>query len=318
MFQKATCSIALIMLLAVILSACGGEPAETVVPNETETPVLPTTAPTVDIRRYSQLDLSGGDPQQGLNVAIAFQCKGCHDSVRPQKGPRFAATDDLPPILERGAMRIADPSYEGQASSDLEYLLESIFVSEAYSVPGEWSVDMPTDYAERIEDEELIHLMAWLETFSEQTSEQTAVPPTAPPADTTSAIDLAMDLPAGDPLVGELVALNYRCTGCHENTVYPDEEGPEFSATADRPSILERSEQRITDPDYTGHATSGQEYLVESIIDPNAYLVPGDFRKVMPATFHEELTAQDLADLLAWMATFSEGAEPGTTSDVSE
>jgi hypothetical protein len=82
-----------------------------------------------------------------------------------EKAPRFTASEDLPPILERGEVRIADPAYEGQAATNLDYILESIFIPEAYQAPGEWAVTMPDDFAQRIEAEELAHLMAWLGTF---------------------------------------------------------------------------------------------------------------------------------------------------------
>jgi hypothetical protein len=111
------------------------------------------------------MDLGGGDSGQGLNVAIAFQCKGCHDGTRTEKGPRFTAAEGLPPIMARGEMRIAESAYEGQAASNLDYILESIFIPEAHMVPGEWAVTMPVDFAGRIDEEELVHLLAWLETF---------------------------------------------------------------------------------------------------------------------------------------------------------
>jgi hypothetical protein len=143
---------------------------------------------------------------------------------------------------------------------------------------------------------ELADILAWLERFGEVDDM----------AGSEKTIDLKMDLPEGDAQVGELTALNYRCTGCHDNQSFPNENGPEFAATDDLLPILERAELRLTDPAYQGSATTGQEYLVESILYPEAYMLPGDWLETMPDTFHEELTAQDLADLLAWMETFSE------------
>ena len=154
-------------ILGAILAACGSASSAIDAPTATPWPTIPPTAvvPTPDIGAYSQMDLSGGDAGQGLNVAIAFDCKGCHDGTRTERGPRFAATADLPPILERGERRIADPAYAGQAATNLEYILESIFIPTAHMAPGEWAVEMPDDYDGRIEVEELAHLLAWLETF---------------------------------------------------------------------------------------------------------------------------------------------------------
>ncbi|MFN2125190.1 MAG: hypothetical protein ACK2UP_16965, partial [Candidatus Promineifilaceae bacterium] len=132
----------------------------------------------------------------------------------------------------------------------------------------------------------------------------TALPPTAttvPATDTPPPIAtpaqqnekaLETALPEGDPLLGELTALNYRCTGCHDNSVYPNENGPEFAAGEELPPILERAQLRLSDPAYNGGATTGQEYLVESILNPEIYVVSGDWLETMPVTFHEDLTAQ--------------------------
>ena len=128
------------------------------------------------------MDLVGGDPQLGLNIAIAYQCQLCHYGTHEEKGPRFAAVDGLPPILQRGELRIADPAYEGQAAANLDYVLESIFIPEAYLAPGKWAVTKPDDFSERIEKEELVHLLAWMETFSAVDDEPTATPlPTGTP-----------------------------------------------------------------------------------------------------------------------------------------
>jgi cytochrome c2 len=162
----------LAVFLALFLAACGGVSAAENQPTATDVPPeavpSPTAEPTPDISAYLQMELSEGDEKLGQNVAIAFRCQGCHNSAsRPQRGPRFAAVDDLPPIMERGEMRIADPAYGGQAATNLAYVLESIFNPHAYTAPGEWRLEMDDDFAGRIEDEELVNLIAWLETFSE-------------------------------------------------------------------------------------------------------------------------------------------------------
>jgi hypothetical protein len=112
------------------------------------------------------MDLSGGDPQKGLTAASIYNCRGCHDGVREEKAPRFTAADDMPYILERGEMRIADVAYNGQAKTNYEYILESIFIPQAYVVPGEWTGTMPDNFTERIEEEDLAHLLAWMGTFN--------------------------------------------------------------------------------------------------------------------------------------------------------
>ena len=67
----------------------------------------------------------------------------------------------------------------------------------------------------------------------------------------------------------------------------------------------------IVGPPITGIATraetrvagqSAYEYLVESIMDPSAYLVPG-FDDLMPKTWGRTLTGEELDALVAFMLT---------------
>ena len=71
------------------------------------------------------------------------------------------------------------------------------------------------------------------------------------------------------------------------------------------PSIPERRSSA-----YSGMATNVQEYLIESIVDPLVYIAPGDWlvEDLMGGggkfgDFDQALTAQNVADLIAWMYT---------------
>jgi hypothetical protein len=110
------------------------------------------------------MDFSEGDPLRGRNRAVSNRCYGCH--VDPGKyGPLFAATNELPGIVERGEFRIADPAYKGNATTNQEYILESIFLPEVYLVPGEWEEAMPTTFHLRLSGEDLANIIAWMKTI---------------------------------------------------------------------------------------------------------------------------------------------------------
>lgn len=51
---------------------------------------------------------------------------------------------------------------------------------------------------------------------------------------------------------------------------------------------------------------SAEEYLHESIVEPNAYIVEGFDSGVMYQTYGEELSEQDINDLVAYMLTLTE------------
>jgi hypothetical protein len=85
--------------------------------------------------------------------------------VKNQKGPNFEAEEGLPRIVERGDVRIADSAYAGRASTNQEYILESILLPEIYVVSGDWEAQMEKYLRNRITEQELADILAWLDTF---------------------------------------------------------------------------------------------------------------------------------------------------------
>jgi mono/diheme cytochrome c family protein len=60
---------------------------------------------------------------------------------------------------------------------------------------------------------------------------------------------------------------------------------------------------RLALPEFSGWTV--EKYLIDGIIYPNDYVVPGYASGVMPATYGDQLSAQDLADILAYLKTYS-------------
>jgi hypothetical protein len=122
----------------------------------------PTATPFPEIEL--NMELPDGDPEKGYLTAVRYRCYGCHVEDA-EYGPLFAASDELPNILERGEVRIADPEYQGRAASNYEYFIESILLPEAYFVAGEWPEAMSIYNISIIEDQELADILAWMETL---------------------------------------------------------------------------------------------------------------------------------------------------------
>ena len=113
--------------------------------------------------------------------------------------------------------------------------------------------------------------------------------------------DINVELPEGDPAAGEVLATQtLECAACHELT----EVGPAWAAADGLPGLGRRGEIRIGQDDYTGNATSADEYLIESVIQTNVFVIEGYEPSVMPTNFGERVTLQDMADLLAYMNSF--------------
>ena len=116
----------------------------------------------------------------------------------------------------------------------------------------------------------------------------TAVPPTATtaPANEEPSNDVT-----GDPTAGQQVFQSSKpiaCSVCHSldgiDGLGPSQQG-----------IASRAGTRVS-------GLSAVEYIRESIIDPMAYLVEG-FSPVMPLDFSEQLTTQQIDDVIAYLLT---------------
>ena len=61
--------------------------------------------------------------------------------------------------------------------------------------------------------------------------------------------------------------------------------------------------------DYQGSADSVEAYIRESIVEPSAYLYPGEMYSAggtsfMPTTYADSLTPEQLDHLIAYLASF--------------
>ena len=59
--------------------------------------------------------------------------------------------------------------------------------------------------------------------------------------------------------------------------------------------------QRLADPSYHGTARTVQEYIVESVVDPAAFVVPGYPDRTMPAWYGTKLSALALQKIAEYL-----------------
>ena len=116
--------------------------------------------------------------------------------------------------------------------------------------------------------------------------------------DDVDAIMLKLDEVYGDPFRGQalyngsegaLGGIALGCAGCHEN---------EASAPLTAGTWTRADDIRLGLPAFEGYTV--RKYLVESIIQPGAYLAP-DYADLMPAFYGSQLTIEQLADLVAYL-----------------
>lgn len=123
---------------------------------------------------------------------------------------------------------------------------------------------------------------------------------TPPASVTTSSASTRGDAANGAKLFAQLP-----CSSCHDVTKpFPGGVvGPNLG------NIATEAERIVKSPDYLGKAQDAAGYVRESIVDPNAYIVPGDVfhtedgQSVMPKDFGTSLTPPQIDDLIAYLLT---------------
>jgi nitric oxide reductase subunit C len=95
------------------------------------------------------------------------------------------------------------------------------------------------------------------------------------------------------------------CTACHATRPDVTLAGPSLAGIATRAALI------VDDPAYTGAGTTAEEYILESIVQPSEYLVPGanfatggsEGLSLMPADYETRLDEEQLGYLVAYLMT---------------
>ncbi len=100
--------------------------------------------------------------------------------------------------------------------------------------------------------------------------------------------DLAAALASADPTQGTNIATANGCIGCHSLDPAATMTGPTWHNVGDHAIIRVAGE-------------SPAEYIHQSIVNPAAFVVPDYPAGIMPATYGDQLSTQELADLIAYL-----------------
>ncbi|MFZ5877000.1 MAG: nitric oxide reductase [Nitrospirota bacterium] len=267
------------------------------------------------------------------------QCPLCHGF---QKGALSERAPNLSGIPMRAAERIKDARYlkpdsvktesfagSGRATSAIEYIAEShacpnCFIVAGYGVKGSNDRESPMPEIHKgaigLTIDEMIAVDIWM--FVREGEEAPAV------ADLRAAYEkfipeserkapepeVAGGAPAGPPIAmgtdsPEQMIKKMGCAGCH---AIP---GTEFTTGAVGPVLAEKmtSVKRLASAEYKArvkegkaHAKTPKEYVIESIMNPSAFVVPmfafgNPNQSMMPPDFSKKFTyeaVEKLADFL--------------------
>jgi mono/diheme cytochrome c family protein len=232
--------------------------------------------------------------EQGA-VLFEAQCSRCH-------GTQGLGIPGLcPPLNDRYFFdqRLEEVGWSGTQE---DYIVATVSSGRLASTrpqeyPGQGTPAMPAfseHYGGPLRDDQVRNIAAFIMNWEETATE--VVMPT-PPEGPVVGTDLTKELPEGDAAAGETLATSLGCTACHITTPT----GPAWLPSDGQPGVGERAETEFTLPEYTGNATTPEQYLFESIVDPNVFVVSPFASGLMPATYGNTLTDQNMADLIAYL-----------------
>ena len=223
-------------------------------------------------------------------------CSGCH-------GPQGRGIPNLcPPLNDKNFFtnRMKEVGWSGSLH---DYIVSTVSSGRLTSTRPEYvgngTPAMPSwgeVFGGPLRPDEIENLANFILNWEE---EALARPDVTPSPIVGVGTDITVELPAGDAARGEAIAVAQGCTGCHVSQPV----GPAWAASASQPGVGDRAETRWQQADYTGTATSAQQYLLEAVVLPNAYVVEGFAENLMPQTYGNALTDQQAADLIAYLLT---------------
>lgn len=283
----------------------------------------------------------GGIGQNKVQGAIGKgQCPLCHAFHEGMLGERAPNLSGLP---ERADKRLDDPRYHkgkpeardtaqkeafpgsGTAENGQEYIAEShacpsCFVVEGYGVKGTNDKESPMPAIHKppisLSLPELAAVDTWLyvregrdaPSFEEIVKSYEKFIPESDrpkqeeekPAGAASAL-----LADGSEPVDQIFA-KAQCVSCHTIPGIPGATG------TIGPKLVEGTNAplRMKDKEYKGTAKTTPEYIMESIVDPSAYVVKPFPDNTMPKVFGQKLSAGALKKIVDYLSRVQEGKEP--------
>jgi mono/diheme cytochrome c family protein len=242
---------------------------------------------------------AGFDARQ-IEIGAALyenNCRTCHGPLGegiPGVAPSINAAD-----LFNGE-RLAAVGFSGTLEDYLEGVLE--YGRPVPTAGTNYPQRMPTwgqEFGGPLRDDQIDGLVAFIMNWEEQALAAAGEGDLSVPQGEMVGTDITISLPPGDAQTGASLAQGAQagCSACHELAAV----GPIWEAEGAVPGIGERAVQRIEEDEYTGQADTAEQYLLESIVNPNAYVNEGYAANLMPGDYGNRLTAQQAADLIAYM-----------------
>ncbi len=131
--------------------------------------------------------------------------------------------------------------------------------------------------------------------------------PPAPPETPVQVTPESVPLVTGEETVSTIFT-RAGCAVCHMIPGIPGADGrvgPKLVLGTTGP-------ERLANPKYRGKAKTVREYIVESVLDPGAYEVPGFPKRAMPRWYGQKLSAAALDKIAAYLEGLKEEPPAGS------
>jgi len=220
--------------------------------------------------------------QKGKSIeegALLFgeYCKPCH-------GPQAKGIQGLcPPLNDQFFFngRLKEVGYPGSLR---DYIKSTISGGRLVSTrPNLYAGAMPPwaqDFGGPLRPDQIDNIADYLLNFEKTAGQEMGMPTPTPPPNDPVARGKAIVLGKGT------------CAGCHkiEGTSAAGAVGPELSKIGTTAATREPGK-------------TAEQYIHESIVNPSAFVVPGFSDNIMPKTFGQMLTADEINDVVTYLST---------------
>lgn len=256
---------------------------------------------TEDVRMADQTDNWAAREIENGAVLYANNCASCH-------GPDGKGLPGVAPALNSHYFfteRLADVGFVGSLE---DYVQLTVAAGRPSKVNSQWAQKMPTwgsEYGGPMRVDQVVevtkYVLNWEGSALAQTAEEDPFQPfedvrkpvneqtigEAKPAEDAAAVEPGV---ARDP---ETLFTAMACAGCHNL----QEEQSQTNRGPVGPHMGNLAE-------IAGNRVSGQtaeEYVYNSIVEPNAFVVEGYTAGIMPATFVDSMTEEEIRALVDWL-----------------
>ena len=268
------------------------------------------------------------------------QCPLCHAFHAGMLGERAPNLQGLPG--RAGKERLEDPKYSmgkpaarmyvdkeafpgsGTAENGQEYIAEShacpsCYVVEGYGVKGTNDKESPMPAIHKppisLSLPEMAAVDTWLylregvdaPTYEEIIkSYEKFIPEADRPKQQEEAAGAATALMADGTETVDVIFQKATCVACHTIPGIPGAKGTIGPALEEGTNAL----LRMKDKDYKGSAKTVSDYIMESIVDPSAYVVKPFPDNTMPKIFGQKLSAGAIKKIVDYLSQVKAGSPP--------